>query len=301
MAVLPDMAVFVLVVESGSFTAAAEQLGMTPSAVSRQISRLETALEVRLLERTTRKQTTTSEGLAAYGRCKAMVDCARDVTAIGPSTTTPAGKIYISAPKAYSAVVLQPLVMSFLKENPEIDVHFRVTDTFLNPLRDDVDLAFRLSDQLVEGLVSRPLHTIDSYLCANPDYLKLHDLPKHPNDLLKLSCIALGEYEQDNHWTFQRGEERVQVKVNGRYTTNHSAMRLNAVKAGFGIGLFPDFVVNDDLASGDVVQVLGDWHLISKYQGTVSMQFMQNKFMPTRLRRLIDFFIQQLGEKDHAE
>jgi DNA-binding transcriptional LysR family regulator len=300
MSTLPDMAVFVLVVEAGSFTAAAQQLGITPSAVSRQISRLEAVLQVQLLERTTRKQTTTSEGVAAYERCRTMVECARDVTAIGSSFSEPSGKICISAPKAYSKTVLQPLVLAFLAENPAIDIHFRVTDTFLNPLRDDVDLVFRLNDHLIEGLVSRPLHTIESHLCASPSFIEQHGVPQHPEDLKNVSCITLGEFEKDNLWVFQRQQHRVQVRVSGRYTTNHR-MRLQAIKSNFGIGLFPDFVVKDELITGNIVRVLDDWRLVSKYQGMVSLQYMQNKFMPSRLRRLIDYLIENLSNNLHAK
>jgi DNA-binding transcriptional LysR family regulator len=300
LAVLPDMAVYVLVVETGSFTAAAEQLGVTPSAVSRQISRLEAALEVRLLERTTRKQTTTDEGKAAYDRCKAMVECALDVTSIGDAAIAPSGRICISAPKAYSVTVLQPLVLSFLESHPSIDIHFRVTDTFLIPLRDDVDLAFRLSDHLIEGLVSKPLHTIDSVLCASRSYLGQHGVPAHPSELADHQCIALGEFEQDNRWVFQRGGETAQVDVCGHYTTNHSGMRMSAVKAGLGIGIFPDFVAEQALSGTKsdkekLVTVLPEWALHSKYQGMVSMQYLQNKFMPSRLRTLINYFIAHLS------
>jgi len=294
MGLLPDMAVYVLVVETGSFTVAAERLGMTPSAVSRQISRLEKALEVKLLERTTRRQSTTEEGKAAYERCRAMVDCANEVGQMGQRSSRVAGHLTISSPKAYGKIVLQPLILSFLEAYPEIRIHFKVTDTLLNPLRDDVDLVFRISDQQIEGLVSKKIRDINLVLCASRAYLESHTLPEHPAELVDLSCLALGEHERDNQWIFHRSEERVKVDVMGRYTVNHSEMRLEAVKEGLGIGIFPDFVVAEALAQGEVIQVLADWQVKQKYQGAITLQFAQSKFMPSRLRCFIDYFMDHL-------
>lgn len=301
MALLPDMAVFVMVVESGSFSAAAKQLSVTPSAVSRQISRLEEALAVRLLERTTRKQSPTAEGTEAYDKAKTLLECAREISQLASGGQQAKGRICISAPKAYAHRVLQPLVLEFLNHYPDIDIHFRVSDTLFNPLRDDVDIAFRLSDQLIDGLVNIPLHPIQSLLCASPSYLQEHASLESPNDLLAHSCLVLGEYQGDALWRFSQHGKTVEVQVQGRYATNHSDMRLAAVKQGLGIGIFPDFVVRSALAAGEVVQVLPAWQLTSKYQGGVSMQFVQNKFMPRRLRLLIDYFQQRLPEVHHAQ
>jgi DNA-binding transcriptional LysR family regulator len=295
MAMLPDMAVLVLVIESGSFSAAAKTLNMSPSAVSRQISRLEHALDVTLLERTTRKQSPTEEGLLAYEKCRVLVDCAQDVSQIASRRLTVEGDIRIAAPKAYSKHILQPLIHEFLALHPLVNIHFKVTDEFLNPQRDDVDLAVRLSHSLIEGLVSKPLHPIESVLCATHHYLKAQGIPKTPNDLKQHSCITLGQSKEELCWIFEKDAKRIQMNVRGRYTNNHSEMRLAAISEHLGIGIFPSFVVEDAIRKKLVVQVLSDWTLRSKYQGVASLQFSKNKYMPARLRVFIDFLTENLA------
>lgn len=293
-ALLPDMAIFAEVVEHGSYTAAAKALGSTPSAVSRQMTRLEAELGVRLLQRTTRRQSLTPEGSEAYARCRELLDCAKDVGQIGAQTPEAKGLITVAAPKAYSKRVLEPLVLEFLASHPYVSIHFKVTDTLLNPAKDNVDIAFRLSEQLIDGLVSKRLHTIHSFLCASEGYLAEHGTPEHPSDLSEHSCIALGEHLNDNQWLFVQDDQEIQISTTGRYRVNHSEMRMNGVKAGLGIGLFPDFTAREALKYNEVVRVLADWEIKHKYQGEVSMQFAQNKYMPTRLRLFIDFIEKKL-------
>ena len=297
MATMPDMAVFALVVEAGSFTAAAERLNVTPSAVSRQISRLENALQVRLLERTTRRQIPTPEGEMAYEKCQAMLELGADVAQLSTSNAQVEGNIHFAAPKAYARHILMPLVNQFLIEHPKVNLRFTVLDTLMNPQRDNVDLAVRLSHRLIEGLVSKPLHPLKMILCASPEYLARFGMPQKPNDLLQHSCITLGEVPEDYQWRFCRtGQEEQPVEVSGRYANNHSEMRLSAAKAGLGISILPEFVALESIVSGTLSKVLPEWNLISRYRGMVTLQYSQNKYMPSRLRTFIDFLVQNLSE-----
>ena len=171
-----------------------------------------------------------------------------------------------------------------------------MTDTLLNPLKDDVDIAFRLGHHLIEGLVAKPLHKIESVLCASADYLQQHGCPSHPRELVEHQCISFGEHEKDNLWLFERGDEQHSIATTGRYRVNHSQMRLAGVKAHLGIGLFPDFTVQQAIDDGSVLPLLKDWQVRQKYQGEVSMQFAQNKYMPTRLRFFIDYISEALAD-----
>jgi DNA-binding transcriptional LysR family regulator len=287
---LPDMATFVCVVETGSFTAAAKQLGITPSAISRQIARLEKALGLILLERTTRKQFPSESGRLAYVNCRAIVDNAKNVANISDVSQREAkGDLHIAVPKAFGKQVLEPLLLTFMHLYPLINVHLKVTDFFVDPINGEVDMIFRLTDMPIANLVSKKLGMVRSMLCASPDYLAKHSVPLHPQQLTRHSCLYLGENPRDREWHFYKKGKAVKVAVEGRYSVNHTEMRLNAAKAGFGIAIFPDFTVKQALKDKEVVQVLGDWDVNGSYQGVVNLQYANRQFMPARMRVFIDF------------
>lgn len=144
---LPDMAVFARVVDAGSFSAAARQLGITPSAVSRQVARLEGALRVRLLERTTRKLRLTDAGTAVYSRCQDMVSAAREVWALSDThSAAPSGMVRMSMAKAVGRQLVHPLVLPFLQKYPEVDVQLHITDRTVDLFEEPIDLALRVTD-----------------------------------------------------------------------------------------------------------------------------------------------------------
>ncbi|WP_417597469.1 LysR family transcriptional regulator [Oceanospirillum sp.] len=287
---LPDMAAYVAVVETGSFTRAAEKLGITPSGVSRQVSRLESALSAVLIERTTRRQTTTQLGREVYEQCRNMLDSAREaVSATESEATEVRGRLRIAAPKAFARQVLEPHLRQFMRRYPAISLHLQVTDQRLDPGYHDVDIVFVVAAEPLEHLVSKNIGPVRSVLCASPEYLKNRGKPGQPADLMAHDCIPLGLFERDNHWLLTQGERKEKISVDGRYLNNHSEMRLLAVKDGFGIGIFPDFVVRNALSEGDVVEVLPDWTLHSDFQGGVYMQYLPMRFMPGKIRAFIDF------------
>lgn len=291
---LPDLGVFALVVDSGSFSATARQLGVTPSAISRQITRLETALSVKLLERTTRTLKPSTAGKTAYEFCKTVLDSARAATEAAGANAKPSGELRIAAPKGYARQVLEPLIAPFLQRYPLIQLRFKVSDFATHPLRDDVDIVFRPTDQPDETLIAKVIGRVESILCASPEYLAEHPVPKHPYDLLQHACIDLGETPADCEWSFQHKGQILKVRVTGRYSVNHSEMRLKAAQQGFGIALLPDFTAQHALAEGSLVRVLTDWQVGGNYQGAMVMQFAASRYRPAAVRVFIDYILEHL-------
>jgi len=290
MALLPDMAAFVAVVETGSFTKAAHKLGITPSGVSRQVSRMETALSVVLIERTTRRQTTTLVGISVYEQCRNMLDSAKEaVLASEQDAKEVQGRLRVAAPKALAKQVLEPLLLEFTDLYPEVSLHMQVTDQRLDPAYHDVDIIFHVGAEPYEHLVSKQIGRVRSVLCASPAYLAKRGVPSTPEMLYEHDCLALGFFDGDNCWVFGQEERKIKVVVGGRYFNNHSEMRLAGVIRGLGIGLFPDFVVTDALSKGDVIEVLQDWRVLSDFQGGIYMQFVSSRFMPNKIRVFLDF------------
>ncbi|PLX73237.1 MAG: transcriptional regulator [Azoarcus sp.] len=293
---LPDMAAFACVVDCGSFSAAARRMGLTPSAVSRQVARLEAVLQVRLLERTTRKLRLTDAGTAAYARCQDMVSAAREVLALSDThTAEPRGLVRVSMAKAVGRLVIHPLMPEFLRRYPEVDVQMVVTDRSVDLFQEAIDLAIRVTDTPPPGLAGRPLMHIRHLICASPQYLADAGTPTHPHDLTQHRCLYLGEDERDRHWRFDRAGEHASVKVSGRYIANHSEIRLEGALQHLGIASLPEFTAREALKRGELIEVLPDWEHKTEYAGTVWLLYPSNRFLPAKLRVWIDFLVEKLA------
>lgn len=308
---LADMAVFARVIEAGSFSGAARALGTTPSAVSRQVARLEGLLRVRLLERTTRKLRLTDAGHAAYSRCQALESAAREVLQLAEQHRhAPQGLVRMSVPKAYGRQRIHPLVHPFLAAHPQVNVQLLVTDRLVDLFAEDVDLAIRVTDTPPPGLAGRPLEEVEHIVCASPGYLARHGTPAHPRELAAHDCIYLGEDPSDRRWRFtqrvepagdadpahKRQREQATVAVRGRYAVNHSEMRCEAAIAGLGIASLPGFTAQAGLASGALVRVLSNWRHDTAYSGTAWLLYPPNRFLPTRLRAWIDHLASAMAQ-----
>lgn len=292
---LPDLATFILVVNKGSFTAAAKELGVTPSALSKLITRLEASLSVKLFDRTTRTLQITQSGEKIYQQSIAMVNAAQlAIEVSNEEHSEPVGTITVAAPKAFLSILLQPIVTPFLQQYPNIELKLKVSDGDIDMLEQGIDIMFRLTDAPYENLISKELGKVNLSLCASPAYLTLKGTPAHPTELPLHDCLYLGETKTDHIWDFVQGNETHTIPVSGRYAVNHSQMRLNGVKDGLGIGIFPDFVIKEALQNGEVVQVLQDWTLKGNYHGVIAMQYAPSKYMPTRLRVFIDYAVKNL-------
>lgn len=287
---LADMAIFVSVVEQGNFSKAAKKLGVTPSAVSRQISRLEDALGVKLLQRTTRQLALTESGEITFTSCKQMVEAAEQaISASTSGTSTVSGLLRIAAPKSLASQVLRPMLVEFLKCYPDIQLHLKVTDHVLDPIHDAIDFLIHINDKPIESLVNIKLGRVGQVLCASPHYLQVHPAPQHPDDLKDHACICLGENATDNRWQFIKNNQQATVQVSGPYLVNHSEMRRDAIEQGFGIGSLPDYIAKQAIDSGRLIALLPDWQLQGNYQGDICLQFVQTKYMPNKNRVFIDF------------
>jgi DNA-binding transcriptional LysR family regulator len=292
---LSDMAILVTVVEQGNFSKAARKLGVTPSAVSRQISRLEDALGIKLLQRTTRQLALTESGTITFNYCKQMVESAEQaVNASRSATSTVSGLLRVSAPKSLANQVLRPLFVEFLKCYPEIQLHLKVTDRILDPIHDGVDFLIHISDDPIEALVNVKIGRVEQVLCASPDFLANHTLPTHPDDLKNLPCICLGENMTDNRWRFSHKNQKTTVEVTGSYLLNHSEMRRDAIEQGLGIGSLPDYTAQKGVEAGKLIPLLKDWHLQCSYHGDICLQYVQSKYMPNKNRVFIDFIKEKL-------
>ena len=285
-----EMAVFAAVVEAGSFSAAARKLGMTTSAVSRHVGRLEASIGGRLLQRTTRSLSLTELGRHAFEGSSRVVGAAREVRALaGTYGEKPTGLLHVSAPVVLGQLWLAPRMNDFLNLHPGVDVRLTLLDRELDLVEEGVDVAVRISRALMPGLAARPLFKVDYVLVAAPAYLDDQGAPSAPADLAGHRCIHLGYGAYGNDWTLERGATRATVTVKPRLTATNSAAILAAVEAGAGIGLMPAFTARAALESGAVRQVLPEWAMCEPYAGTAHAVYVPGRHMALKVRALIDF------------
>ncbi|MCI1032600.1 LysR family transcriptional regulator [Raoultella terrigena] len=292
---LPDLALFVQIVEQGSFSAVARLAGTTPSAVSRSVSRLEQEMGSKLLHRSTRKLRLSDAGKTVYAHALEMLEAARlAMDAAGSAQQVAQGKLTLSVPKAVGRFVIHPLMSEFLTRFPQVDVCLRLEDRYLDLIDDGIDLALRITHSPSPGLHGKPLMPVSHVICATPHYLRQHGAPQNPQDLRDHSCISLGETPADARWKFRREGKTETVQTRGRYAANHTAVRLDAVKQNLGIGSLPLFTAREALERGEIVQVLAEWEFISSYSGELWLLWAGNKHMPARMRAMIDYLSEKI-------
>ncbi|WP_288386143.1 LysR family transcriptional regulator [uncultured Acinetobacter sp.] len=293
---LQEMAIFVKVVETGSFSETARQMGATPSAISRAISRLEKVLGTRLLQRTTRKLRLSESGQQIYVNCLDMVNAAQAVMeSSGQFHSEPQGTVRMSVPKAVGHFMLHPHMPEFFQRYPKIDVQMLLEDRYVDFIDDGVDLAIRITDHPPGGLMGRRLIEINHLLCATPQYLAEHGTPGQPQDLKQHSCIYLGEQPSDSKWKFQQGSKTITVQVSGRYSANHTGIRLDAALKHIGIASLPYFVARHALQDGRLIQVLPDWYFKTYYSGDAWLLYPPTRHLPPKLSVFIQFLAEKLA------
>lgn len=296
MEMLKEMAIFAQVVDSGGFSAAARHLGLTTSAVSRHVSRLETYMGGRLLQRTTRSVSLTELGEQVHAACVRMVNTAREIHALaGSYSARPNGVVRISAPVVLGQLWLAPLLPAFLDRYPEVDVRLSLVDRNVDLIEEGVDLAIRIATDLAPGLAARPLGPMRYLLVASPHYLAAHGTPAAPHELPRHRCNYLGYARFGAAWTMRRegagGAEIVSIRVPSRLTINNSAALMAVVEAGGGIGLVPDFTARTALAQGRAVRILEDWTFDEPYAGTVHAVYMPGPHLALKVRAMIDYLV----------
>jgi len=291
---LTALTVFRRVVELGSFAAASRALGLSPAAVSKNISELEAHLTTRLLNRTTRRMSLTEAGALYYDRVVQVLDALEEAdSALGPMRRQPSGLLRVSAPLTLSVMCLSQAVPEFLDRYPEISLDLRMDDRRVNIVEDGFDLAIRASASLEDtALVARKLMTIPYALCAAPRYLERHGAPARPEDLAEHTCIQFTLSGHPDAWTFHNGPRTARVPIDGRYKVTSSLAVRDAVRAGFGISLIPWLYVREDLDQGRLRTVLDDW---AAPEMAVYAVYPSRRYIPAKVRAFLDFLVEELG------
>lgn len=287
---------FIAVVDAGDFTMAGRALRITRSAVGKAVIRLEERLGARLLNRSTRRVSPTSDGLLFYERCVSLLaDLEEAEEAVRHREQKPRGTIKLSVPDAYGRLRILPVLQDYLLQWPEIRAEVTFSDRISDLVGGGYDLAVRIGGlEFSTGLVSRVIDRIDGVLCAAPSYLSKRGKPDNPEMLNEHDHLAFG---RDGHlmaWSLQAGDELVKVRHAQARMVMDSADGLRAAAiAGLGIASLPSAIVAADLEAGRLVP------LLAEYQGEplpVYALYPDRRHMPSKVRMLIDLLVQRLAQ-----
>ncbi|WP_434763974.1 LysR family transcriptional regulator [Vibrio fortis] len=285
--------IFVAVVESGSFSAAAERLSMTKSAVSKRISSLEDNLGTRLFHRSTRKLTLTEAGeqFSDYARNSLFI-AQQGINATTLHQGKPKGTLKINAPMTFSRLHLVPLLKEFLDLYPDIKVILNMDDKIVDMIEGGYDVGIRIGELKDSSLIAKRLAKCDSVVCASPEYLTEYGIPKTPSDLKDHNCIYYSLFQAGVEWTFFRDNEKSKVEPKGNFVVNNSDAIGEMLLQGLGICQMPTFIVRKYLDSGQLIEVLDDYNLP---QHNIYAVYPERRHVPEKVRVFLDFVENRLS------
>ena len=291
---LGTMEAFVAVVETGSFSAAAQRLRSSKSLVSRQVAALEAELGARLFQRTTRSLTLTEEGRGYHAQVvRILGDIAEANAAVTNLQAAPRGKLRISAPMSFGYLHLAPAVPDFLARFPEVEIDLIMNDRYVDLIDEGVDLAVRLGRLSDSSLIARKLAPIRRAVCGTPDYFKAHGMPRTPEDLKQHRCLCYSNLAVADEWRFVRADGSPwPVEVSGRLRAdNGDALREAALK-GLGLVYLPTFITGRDLQAATMVSVLTEY---VPQDGGLHAVYPHARHLSPKVRAFIDFLAERFG------
>lgn len=289
---LEAMHLFVRVVERGSFTAAAAQLDVARSVVTRQIAALEKHLGVKLMARSTRRLTLTAAGAVYLEQCRVILNLVETAEAdVAERHLTPRGPLRIGVPLLFGLKRLLPLLLEFAQRYPEINLDMDYNDRRLNLIEEGFDLSIRITDRLEPGDIVRKLGVCRLFTVAAPDYLARHGRPQHPAELKHHECLTYTNDARHATWLFQIEGRLTPVAVRSRISANNGEALIEAAAQGLGIALEPDFIAGPYLAAGTVEALL---EMFARPALGIYALLPSNRYMPYRVRVFIDFLAARL-------
>jgi DNA-binding transcriptional LysR family regulator len=299
---LRRLAYFAAVVETGSFTSAADRLGITKAVVSQQVARLEREFRTSLLVRTTRRVQPTELGQAFYLRCALILREAEDAfDDLTETSAEPSGMLRLTAPLDYGVGIVVPAIAAFVQRHPACKVDAVITDQKLDLMSANIELAIRVGWLAETGLQARKIGSFRQLLVASPAMRAQVARLARPHDLAGLPFVANPALRDHLTWNFSQGgiaSQAVQVQMQASIFLDATLAVREAVCQGSGLSVLPDYAVAGDLAAGRLIQVLPQWHLPS---GGIHAVFPAARFRPAKVRAFVDMLAEREQRRQAGE
>jgi DNA-binding transcriptional LysR family regulator len=290
---LNDLSLFIRVVETGSFTAAADSLNVQKSTISRRIAQLEDTLGIRLIQRTTRKLKLTPEGEELFNRAQPLVDDLEAVQDdISASKTELRGRLRLTMPTEIGVFMMNEVITSFMQTYPKLEVDVELSTRTVDLIEEGVDLALRLGPLPNSSLIARHIAGLHRGLFATPEYLEQHGMPKTPDDLAHHQCISL--LKPFDHLRFTNWNDNEPVTMGGRLRTNSMSFVREMILQGMGIGRLPEVFCGELVKTGRIVRVLDEFTLDPL---EINALYASRRNLNPRVRAFLDHMSERL--RDH--
>ena len=289
------MRILVRVVDSGSFSAAARQLGVAPSSVSRQINELEEDLGARLFTRTTRKLSLTEAGHLFYNRASRIINDVDETKLALSQLGSPSGILRVTVPSGIGREVVMSAIPGFLEKYPAIKIVWSMTDRTVDIVDDAIDVAIRVGRQRDSGFKARMIGESRRVVCASPAYLKKAGIPETPSDLERHNCLTWRDHPGYNLWTFRGPEGLSKVRATGGFFARSADALVAATVAGLGVSLLPDWNMGIELRQKQLRVVLADYEARPAFAPIYAVHA-HHRHVPPKIRVFIDFLAESFAK-----
>ena len=289
-----EMTAFVRTVETGGFSAAARDLGLTPSALSKLVTRLEDRLGARLLQRTTRRLQLTAEGEAFYARARPILRALDEAEAeVAQAGVSPRGLLRLHCGSAFGMHPLAPAIPRFQELHPEVEIDITISDQPLGAMEDGIDLAIRIGPLDESSMVARRICNLERVICASPAYLARCGRPRTPDDLQQHNCLWITSLPALRRWPFDTDEGIRVVHVGGNVVANNAETVLQLAVAGVGITRLTDVIVGDAIRSGELLPILADWNHVEPVP--LYATYPSGRNLSPKVRAMVDFLVEEFS------
>jgi DNA-binding transcriptional LysR family regulator len=294
---LEAMSIFLAVVEAGSLSSAARRQKTPLATVSRKISELESHLQTKLFNGSTRKVVLTEAGSSYVVACKRILaDVMEAERAASGEYAAATGGLTVTAPVGLGRAYLIPILAEFLKAYPEIDVELVLNDRIMSLPEEQIDVALRMGPLPDSSLMALRLGGIRRIFCASPTYLAARGTPRTPNDLAGHDCVSYPSLLSPDVWTFADDESNLAVRVHSRLVVSNAEAACDAARAGIGITAAFSYLVESALKAGTLTTLLDEFQPPA---WPVSLVYMAGRFLPIKLRAFLDFAAPRLKARLH--
>jgi DNA-binding transcriptional LysR family regulator len=294
---LGEMSVFSRVVATGSLSAAARELGLSPAIISRRLAALETRLGVRLLNRTTRSLHLTDEGATYYDTCVRLLSEIEEAdTAVSAGRAEPQGALRVALPASFGHLHVAPLVPEFARRFPKVQLALSLSDRNVNLVDEGFDLAVRIADLADSSLAARRLAPNRRVVCASPEYLRKHGAPRAPQDLADHNCLTTNDYAMNWEYRGPDGQPG-SVRVSGRYACDNWEVLREWALAGLGIALKSTWDVRRQLEDGSLVSLCPGYTFNTDV--AIYAVYPHRRFLPAKTRAFIEFLADSFGPEPY--
>ena len=289
-----EMTAFVRAVETGGFSAAARDMGLTPSALSKLVTRLEDRLGARLLQRTTRRLLLTAEGEAFYARARPILSAMDEAEAeVTQASASPRGLLRLHCGSAFGMHQLASAIPRFQELHPEVELDITISDQPPGAMEEGIDVAIRIGPLDESSMVARRICNLERVICASRGYLERRGTPRTPDDLQQHNCLWITSLPALRRWPFDTDDGIRVVQVGGNVAANTAETVLQLAVAGVGITRLTDVIVGDAIRRGELVPILTDWNHVEPVP--LYATYPSGRNLSPKVRAMVDFLVAEFG------